>query len=418
MNKIVKMWWVCVSFVVITLMLSKETYAAEGLLTGPEVIRSGDTITVVLTTDVAGVLGMECTIVYDKSLLTLVAVKSGMPGWMAEQNGNIITAYDNELNNPTTGSNDNILSMIFDVKDDIAATTAINIGVSNIVLSDGSKETPLADVTYTRLISKPLSKNNKLSNIIIKEGTISPQFKPTVTSYNLSEVDYSVTTLDIQTVTEDANAIVEVKGNELKVGNNTVSIVVTAENGSQRIYTISVKRKQDPNYVAGADAALKSIELSQGILSPTFMPDNTEYVVYVPYEVKEISIIGTPRDEKALGVTNAIVNNLTVGENELKVICKAEDGTEKVYNIKVVRMSEYDGSEEEKETTTTDSTEETSNIEQETSTVESLEDSEGDNGEDKNEDDTNNIVWYVVWLMIGMGIGAAGCYYIKCKLRK
>ncbi len=172
---------------------------------------------------------------------------------------------------------------------------------------------------------------------------LSPAFSRDTLNYNAGEVDYSVSKLNITAVADDSSSNVKISGNRLGVGSNTISIVVTAQNGSSKTYKISVTRKKDPNYVAGSNAALSGITLSTGTLSPEFSSDVTEYVVYVPYEVKNISAKGNAADSKAQGVTNCDDAELKLGENRISVIGKAEDGTEKKYNITVVVMPEYSG---------------------------------------------------------------------------
>ena len=408
MKKILKMWWMVVACVAMTLTMVNMSFGASGTFTGPNVIRSGDTIKIVATIDVPGVLGMEATVNYDSSVVTLISVQAVMPGWMAELNGNAMVVYDNELTNPTTGTSQ-LVTLEFDVKDGVAAGTAINISLSGIVLSDGTNETPLSDIVYTNSVAKPLSKNNKLTSLSVAEGSLSPEFKTTVTSYNVGEVPYSVSALTISTVTEDENAKVSIKGNNLKVGSNLITITVTSESGAQRVYTISVKRKQDPNYVAGADASLKDIKLSVGILSPTFSSDITDYVVYLPYEITSITATGTAKDSKALGVTNGAVDKLVVGDNKMTVVCKAEDGTEKVYTIKVVRMPEYSEDTEQEQTTTI---QQETTTELTTTTTDVTVDVSG-NTTDKNSDGENDfsIIWYILCIIIGAGIGFGLCYF-------
>lgn len=127
------------------------------------------------------------------------------------------------------------------------------------------------------------------------------------------------------------------------MGKNTVKITVTASNGAKKTYTISVTREQDPNYVASTNTKLSGITVSAGQLSPEFAADVTEYVVYVPYEIAVFSISASAADPLAQGAEGIEEAQLKVGLNKLEVKCIAEDGSEGVYKINVVRMSEYDG---------------------------------------------------------------------------
>lgn len=126
----------------------------------------------------------------------------------------------------------------------------------------------------------------------------------------------------------------------MNVGKNTVTISVTAQNGSVKNYTISVNHEADPNYMKSSDASLSSINLSSGTLSPIFSSTRNNYVVYVPFETTAFEISGTATDSKAQSVTTAS-SNLEIGQNVLKIVSTAEDGSTKEYTVTVMRMAEY-----------------------------------------------------------------------------
>ena len=92
------------------------------------------------------------------------------------------------------------------------------------------------------------SDDNSLQYIKLSSGTLSPAFVYNVTSYTAT-VDYSVTSLVIDAKTSNAKATIEsVTGNEnLQVGENTIKIVVVAENGTKATYKIVVTRLPKPD---------------------------------------------------------------------------------------------------------------------------------------------------------------------------
>ena len=64
------------------------------------------------------------------------------------------------------------------------------------------------------------------------------------------KVKNSVTSLKLEVILNDPSATYEVRGNsDFKVGDNVVEIVVTAENGDTRTYTINVKREKKEEVV-------------------------------------------------------------------------------------------------------------------------------------------------------------------------
>ena len=72
----------------------------------------------------------------------------------------------------------------------------------------------------------------------------------------------------------------------------------------------------------------------------------TDYIAYVPYETKQVTIAATAKDEKAQGITGTGEVRLSATEAEpvLTVTGTAEDGkTKQNYTIHVLRMPAYTG---------------------------------------------------------------------------
>lgn len=87
------------------------------------------------------------------------------------------------------------------------------------------------------------SKDNTLASLTISEGTLSPEFQSKVTEYQ-AKVGDQVTSLAVSAQPNDAKAsVISVSGaDKLKTGVNKVQIVVQAENGVKKTYTIQVTR--------------------------------------------------------------------------------------------------------------------------------------------------------------------------------
>lgn len=373
-----------------------DFYAASASLTGPSTVRAGDTITLSLNVSDSGKFGLEGTLNYDSSVVSLSGMSCNVSGWKIENNGNAIIVYDDALSNPLGGGT-SVLTLTFKVNNGVAAGTAVNISVGGIVTTDGSAESSLGTASYSVAVAAPLSGNANLSSLSVREGTLSPAFKAGTTSYSIGEVDYSVSKLNISYKTEDDKAKVSISGNNLAVGNNTVSVVVKAENGATKTYKISVTRKQDPNYVASSNAALGEITVSGGTISPAFVADKTDYIVYLPFEYvgKEFSVTGKAADAKASGVTGGTIEALVEGVNKTTVVCKAEDGTEKTYNITVLVMPEYTGEIPNIDDITGEEPETEDSTELEPSTEDNIDINNGDKG------GVNPIAVIVILLLIG-----------------
>lgn len=90
------------------------------------------------------------------------------------------------------------------------------------------------------------SSDNTLSSLKLSSGTLSPSFKKATKNYTAT-VNYDVSKVVVTAKANHSKAVVEsVTGNgtvNLKVGENTIKIVVRAENGVKSTYTIVVTRK-------------------------------------------------------------------------------------------------------------------------------------------------------------------------------
>jgi len=99
----------------------------------------------------------------------------------------------------------------------------------------------------TNLSTELKSSNNNLASISIDGLAISSFNKNTLT-YKLETVENSKTSINITAVPEDAKSTITGVGiKTLTAGNNSFNIVVTAENGMQKTYTINVERQAASN---------------------------------------------------------------------------------------------------------------------------------------------------------------------------
>jgi len=125
----------------------------------------------------------------------------------------------------------------------------------------------------------PLSDDATLSALTVSAGTLAPEFDPATTSYSAA-VANGVESIDIGAVANDENATVsgDIGTNALNVGDNSFAIVVTAESGDQKTYTIIVTREAAPvtysvtvnsgtgsgDYAAGAAVAITASSAPDG----------------------------------------------------------------------------------------------------------------------------------------------------------
>ena len=216
-----------------------------------------------------------------------------------------------------------------------------NSGSSSGTGTTNKKPTTSTTTTVTK------SSNSKLDSLEIAEGTITPEFSSGTKEYSIS-IPNEVTKLSISAVPDSSKATVKITGNEeLQVGENTIEVVVTAEDGSKTTYKILAKRAQpvlslQTLTVGYIDENGEKLEL---ILNPVFVFDTYEYAIdtEIPHTVKNLEILGTANRENA--IIEVIGNEeLKTGENEItiKVTVTDEAGLEeqKTYMIKVQKEEE------------------------------------------------------------------------------
>ena len=99
--------------------------------------------------------------------------------------------------------------------------------------------------------TRPLGTDASLSSLSVSGGTFDPAFSPAVTDYTAT-VPNGTDSVVVTATTSDNNASFTINGSTnatvaLAVGDNTIAIVVTAENGTTtRTYTIVVTRDAAP----------------------------------------------------------------------------------------------------------------------------------------------------------------------------
>lgn len=97
-------------------------------------------------------------------------------------------------------------------------------------------DTPSATTTTKK------SSNTKLSSLKVYPGTLSPEFSANVRKYTV-QVDSDVEEVTISATTKSSKATFYVSGGtDLKEGENTAKVVVTAEDGTTNSYTITINK--------------------------------------------------------------------------------------------------------------------------------------------------------------------------------
>lgn len=94
--------------------------------------------------------------------------------------------------------------------------------------------------------NNPKSEATNLKNIMLADGTLVPEFNKDITSYQVT-LPNEITKLALSALPELDSSEVTIKGNDnLSIGQNKVTITVTAEDGTEKIYTITAIRQSAP----------------------------------------------------------------------------------------------------------------------------------------------------------------------------
>jgi len=190
------------------------------------------------------------------------------------------------------------------------------------------------------------SSDNSLKSL--KPSTGSINFSSNVTTYSM-EVPYDVAKVNFTAVANDTKAKVVVNTPDLAPEETrSATIVVTAENGSTRTYTINIRRAKDPNTPKSKENRLEYLKPSAGILSPAFSSDAVNYAIYLPYEISNLTFEYAPIEKKYATVGKTGSDNLEIGENRFTFKVTAEDGSTKEYVVTVHRFDQV-GAEANKE---------------------------------------------------------------------
>lgn len=167
-------------------------------------------------------------------------------------------------------------------------------------------------LTNTNPTEEEEKSNNNLKTLVVKGFSISPSFKAETLEYSLQVTD-DTDKLDITAEAENEKATVKIEGNEtLAEGENIIKIIVTAENGTTKTYTIKAIKQQEKVF------GLQSLTIKGTNISNQFHTDLYEYEIKVK-DVDTLDIQAIATDEDA--IIEILGNeNLQEGENIITII--------------------------------------------------------------------------------------------------
>lgn len=222
-------------------------------------------------------------------------------------------------------------SISISVKGKKTGTTTIKV-----VVDAATFDEEVIKKTYTIKVNvtEPKSDNNSLSSLKVTPGNV--DFKSSITRYTII-VENDVDEIKITATASDSSSKVTGTGTKkLNVYENNFNVVVTAENGSKKTYTVNVKRKdKDGNdHKLSTNANLSDLTIE----GYDFVFDNSKDIFYydVDKDTEELKINAISSEQNAtVQITGA--DNIESGDNTITITVTAEAGNQKKYKLIVNR---------------------------------------------------------------------------------
>ena len=225
-----------------------------------------------------------------------------------------------------------------------------NTFINVVVTAQNGSQKPYA-VNVSRAA---LGGNNNLQSLTVSPGTLVPAFAAATTSYTV-DVASSVTSVTVTPRLQDPAATMTVNGQPTTSGQarsiplngagsiTPINILVTAPNGTQKTYLITVSRA-----ALSANNNLSALNVTPGTLTPAFTPDQLPYTVDVATGVSSLTVTATLQDLNA----GLIINGQGISSGQpreisplappgsdtlITILVRAPSGAEKTYTVTVKR---------------------------------------------------------------------------------
>ena len=202
----------------------------------------------------------------------------------------------------------------------------------------------------------PLSPDALLSTLTVTPGALQPAFSSDVANYTV-DVAFNEASVRVTAAPQDANATMTIDGQATTSGQprtitlgaagsiTPIRIVVTAQNGSQNTYVVTVNR--------AVNNSLQSLTVTSspaaGPLTPAFTASTTSYTVAVDSGVASVTVTATLQDTNATmtingqATTSGQARSITLngpGSSTLVTIeVTAPNGSQKTYFVTVHRAA-------------------------------------------------------------------------------
>ena len=322
--------------ILFTILVIPNVYAANisTYVNGNKSIYPGNTFKVTVGVSGAPLLyGFTGKISYDSSKLTLKS-SSGLSGFSVLLGENL--AADSASGKSGSFS---FLELTFSPTNNFKAGEKTTISFSNVETSDGNNTLSCSNSSLSITMNSPKSKNNYLSSLTIDKGDIS--FDKNKDTYSIV-VDNDISSIKISAQAEDKKSSVSGTGSKsLSVYENVFKVVVTAESGDKKTYTVIVTRKdKDGKTTKPKEEVKEEVKNEKPILDGIkidgydlkFKKDVYEYQIELKDDDTKINVIPS-YDKTKYTCDVSVPEEFVVGENLIKITLKDKDNNSIVYSI-------------------------------------------------------------------------------------
>lgn len=290
------------------LVLPNIVNAASGTITvsGPSQAVVGNRVTVTVTLKGNDIGSWNMQLNYDKSHLQILSST-------AEAGGTVMA------NSATSGIKSKSYTFTFKTLKTGSTKISVNsyeaYAFSNFAeISLRSNSKSIKVITQAELEAS-YSKNNDLKNLTVDGFKISPDFNKDTLDYVVN-VPEGTTSVNVKAIASDSKSSVSGSGNiEVSEGSNNVSIVVRAENGSEKTYNLVVNViDQNPINVKVDNTNYTVIKLRSNYTCPDLFTESEVTIdsFQIPACVNEkinYTLVGLKKEDGT--VENYVFNNNT-----------------------------------------------------------------------------------------------------------
>lgn len=337
----------------------------EGLLTFDDIMKLNTELNPATSGDVNINLGLvygglpKEIYVGDTFKLNVLVKSENASDYINGINALVTTGNNLKLTNVTYNSNligtfkdNNLVAAGKDLKnEEVLLTlefTAIKEGKDSITLSGSIAKNEnieeFENLTTEVNVIRKISSNNNLSSLKASVGTFDIAFDKDVTVYTLTvpyDTESVILSGSLEDITSTVDGLIEYKLTDDKT---TANIIVVAEDGTIKVYTVYIIKEAKPENVAtpvtyyySSNNYLKSLEIDGYEI--TFNKETNEYKITVKSDVTSLDIKAIPEDSRArVEITGN--EKFKKGNNTVTITVTAEDGSTREYKITANKESE------------------------------------------------------------------------------